>query len=108
MYDGATTEDIESQPIAKAKDPRSRDANARRHAGAERAGARRRLAAKMSPPSEKRNGKPTVTARYPSRTGATTATVVKVAVTPANRPARFAGLVSRTSKEFMGSQNSGR
>src|SRR2546428_1482415 len=198
MNEGATTEVIESQPIAKAKDPRSRDANARRHAGTERAGPRRmnglrtftrsdtrpsttaampaaseksanrrpranesrvrrneprgvatesnpstppcpanaravrdpirrksmryekdssrgtsrrariRLAAKMSPPSEKRNGKPTVTAKYPPRTGATTATVVKVAVTPAKRPARFAGLVSRTSKEFMGSQNSGR
>jgi len=33
MNDGATTEVIESQPMAKAKDPRSRDANARRHAG---------------------------------------------------------------------------
>jgi len=33
---------------------------------------------------------------------------VKVAVTPAKRPARFAGFVSRTSKEFMGSQNNGR
>ena len=37
-----------------------------------------------------------------------TATAVNVAVTPASRPARFAGLVSRTSIEFMGSQNSGR
>src|SRR2546422_5450670 len=198
MNDGATTDVIESQPMAKAKDPRSRDANARRHAGTERAGPRRRkglraftrsdtrpsttaampaaseksenrspranesrvrrnepsgvatesnpstppcpanaravrepirrklmtlendssrgtsrrarmrLAARIRPPSEKRNRNPTVTARYPPRTGATTATVVKVAVTPARRPARFAGLVSRTSKEFMGSQNSGR
>src|SRR5438093_855053 len=62
----------------------------------------------MSPPRAKRNGKPTVTARYPPRTGATTATVVKVAVTPANRPARFAGLVSRTSNELPGSQNNRR
>src|SRR5213594_3145973 len=198
MNEGATTEVIESQPIAKAKDPRSRDANARRHSGTERAGPRRmnglrtftrsdtrpsttaampaaseksanrrpraneslvrrndprgvatesnpstppcpanaravrepirresmtyendssrrtsrrtrmRLAAKMRPPREKRNRKPTVSARYPPRTGAATATVVKVAVTPASRPARFAGLVSRTSIEFMGSQNNGR
>src|SRR5256884_6504539 len=198
MNDGATTEVIESQPMAKAKDPRSRDANARRHAGTERAGPRRRkelraftrsdtrpsttaampaaseksanrspkaneslvrrnepsgvatesnpstppcpanaravrepirrrsmtyekdssrrtsrrarmrLTARIRPPREKRNGKPTVSARYPPRTGATTATVMKVAVTPANRPARFAGLVSRTSREFMGSQNNGR
>src|SRR3989442_9605683 len=196
MNDGATTEVIESQPMAKANDPRSRDVNARRHAGTERAGprtrnglrgfnrsdnwpsttaampaaseksanrrpsanesrvrrnepsgvatesnpstppcpanaravrdpirrklmtyekdssrgtsrrARIRLAAKMSPPSEKRNGKPTVTARYPPRTGATTATVVNVAVTPASRPARFPGLVSLTSIEFMRSQQS--
>src|SRR3989442_13486345 len=62
----------------------------------------------MSPRREKRKGKPPGTAGRPPRTGATTATVVKVAVTPANRPARFAGLVSRTSNEFMGSQNSGR
>src|SRR2546428_9516335 len=67
-----------------------------------------RLTARIRPPREKRNGKPTVSARYPPRTGATTATVMKVAVTPANRPARFAGLVSRTSREFMGSQNNGR
>src|SRR2546430_2282628 len=97
MNDGATTEVIESQPMAKAKDPRSRDANARRHAGTERAGPRRRKGLRAFTRSDTR-----------PRTGATTATVVKVAVTPARRPARFAGLVSRTSKEFMGSQNSGR
>src|SRR2546428_10517899 len=67
-----------------------------------------RLATRMRPPREKRNRNPTASARYPPRTGATTATVMKVAVTPANRPARFAGLVSRTSREFMGSQNNGR
>src|SRR5213594_218042 len=198
MNDGATTEVIESQPMANANDPRSREANAIRQAGTESAGpnrrnglrtftrsdtrpsntaampaasekrakrrpkanesvvrrneprgvatesspstppwpaneiavrepirrrlmtyekdsscrtsrrARIRLPAKMRPPRAKRNWKPTVSARYPPRTGAPTATVVKVAVTPASRPARFAGLVSLTSIEFMGSQNNGR
>src|SRR2546425_750341 len=186
MNDGATTEVIESQPIANANDSRFREKNASRQAGIDRAGprsrnglrtftrshtqtratgampaasenranrrpkaneslvrrnepsgvatesnpstppcpanaravrepirrrsmtyekdssrrtsrrARMRLTARIRPPREKRNGKPTVSARYPPRTGATTATVMKVAVTPANRPARFAGLVSRT------------
>src|SRR2546425_10528215 len=198
MNDGATTEVIESQPIANANDSRFREKNASRQAGIDRAGprsrnglrtftrsdtrpsttaampaasenranrrpkaneslvrrnepsgvatesnpstppcpanaravrepilrrsmtyekdssrrtsrrARMRLTARIRPPREKRNGKPTVSARYPPRTGATTATVMKVAVTPANRPARVAGLVSRTSREFMGSQNNGR
>src|SRR2546428_12426 len=98
MNDGATTEVIESQPIANANDSRFREKNASRQAGIDRAGPRSRNGLRTFTRSETR----------PSTTAATTATVMKVAVTPANRPARFAGLVSRTSREFMGSQNNGR
>src|SRR5438128_382908 len=167
MNDGATTEVIESQPIANANDSRFREKNASRQAGIDRAGprsrnglrtftrsetrpsttaampaasenranrrpkaneslvrrnepsgvatesnpstppcpanaravrepilrrsmtyekdssrrtsrrARIRLPTRIRPPREKRNGKPTVSARYPPRTGATTATVMK-------------------------------
>src|SRR5256712_12921338 len=63
MNDGATTEVIESQPIAKAKDPRSREVNARRHAGRERAGPRRRKGLRTFTRSDTR---PSTTAAMPA------------------------------------------
>src|SRR5207247_8669171 len=63
MNDGATTEVIESQPMAKAKDPRSRGANGRRHAGTERAGPRRRKGLRAFTRSDTR---PSTTAAMPA------------------------------------------
>src|SRR2546426_11635908 len=63
MKDGATTEVIESQPIAKAKDRRSRDAKARRHAGTERVGPRRKNGLRTFTRSDTR---PSTTAEMPA------------------------------------------
>src|SRR5207245_8781645 len=82
--------------------------NANDSLGATRRRMSRRLLATMTPPSPNTTGYPATVARKPPRIGATIATVVNVAVTAASRPARFAGLVSRQRRQFIGSQNSGR
>src|SRR2546428_13586570 len=63
MKDGATTEVIESHPIANAKVPRSRATSARRQAGTERTGPRRRKGLRTFTRSDTR---PRTTAAIPA------------------------------------------
>ncbi|TLZ45854.1 MAG: hypothetical protein E6K19_01790 [Methanobacteriota archaeon] len=69
--------------------------------------AKPRLAITIAPPAAKRVAYPATLAMNPPRTGATTATVVKVAVRPASLPARFPRCVVCTSSVFIGSQKAG-
>src|SRR2546427_10292948 len=63
MKDGATTEVIESHPIANAKVPRSRATSARRQAGTERTGPKRRKGLRTFTRSDTR---PRTTAAIPA------------------------------------------